>query len=264
MPVSLPDTTDTELTHAPLAVVVCQIRYGQNLRVSDTDAALKIHEDLGGRDGQYPTIEQQNVMSAQVEIGPMGLASLGAGGLAQRGWRLRSDDAKWVISVMPEFVGLETSAYTSWHGDFRDRLNALLTSIVEHVSPKIVDRIGLRYVNRLTDPDRTEMGDWVGTVVNELLGPIADASWAEGIQGFQQQIELELGLDRRCTFRQGIVLGEAGGIEGYLLDFDVYRQSMERFDLSLVMESLDALNDDALALFQKSLTPEYLASLRSE
>jgi uncharacterized protein (TIGR04255 family) len=263
MALNLPDVEDTQLTHAPLAVVVCQVRYEQNLGVGDGDTGLKIHEDLGGRSGPYPVIEPQQALATQIEVGAAGLAALSSAGFPQRGWRFRSGDKQWTISVMPDHTSLETTSYTSWKGDFRDRIDALLQAISSHVKPVVSERIGLRYVNRLSDESRSTASDWTDAIANELMGPAADSFWSAGLDSSQQQLVLDLGQDTQCTFRQGLIPHDSGtGVNGYLLDFDVYQQIPERFDAQHLMTVLDRFNRAALTLFQKSLTPAFLAYLR--
>lgn len=264
MAIDLPGVDDRTLAHPPLAVVVCQIRYEQNLGVGDGDTGLSIHEDLGGREGDYPTIEPQQIMSAQIEMGPAGLASLGAAAFPRRGWRMRSSDKKWIVSLMPDHVTLETTNYTTWRSDFRPRLAALLDSVSRNIKPSVLERVGLRYVNRLSDSQRTSASDWRGAVRDELLGPVADPFWSTGVETFQAQADLDLGDDRRCLFRQGVIVDDSEGVEGYLLDYDVYRQVPRRFDSSDLMEVLNGFNQAALTLFHRSITPEYLAELRTE
>jgi len=267
MPLALPEVDDVQLERSPLAIVVCQLRYEQNLAVSDGDVALAIHDAPGGRDGPYPRIEPQQMFSAQVEFrtgtGMTPLAS--AATVPVRGWRMRSETGDWVASVMPDHVALETNAYRRWSGGFRERLIALLSAFPGHARPRIEERLGLRYVNRLSEEDAATPDDWVNLVSRDLLGPVGHSFWGPGVENFQEQIQLDLGGDLRCLFRQGLIPNEdGGGFDGYLLDYDVFRQSPRRLDLEEVEPTLDSMNRAALALFQASLTPAYLADLRGE
>jgi uncharacterized protein (TIGR04255 family) len=163
---------------------------------------------------------------------------------------------------MPDFTSLETTAYTSWSDDFEKRFADLLNAIEKYVGPSTEERLGLRYVNRLTDPSREEPGDWIGAVTKELLGPASDPDWADAIRGYQQQLNLEVGDDVRCTVRAGFIPRDGEGIDGYLLDFDVYRSYPGSFDVTGMRKAVSDFNRIALALFQWSLTPEYLSTLR--
>jgi len=262
MPLILPDVDSKALARSPLAVVVCQVRYEQSLVVSDGGTGLKIHEALGGREGLYPKIEPQQVMEAQIELGPRGVSSFGSPGIPIRGWRYRSADGAWTVTVMPDFVSLETTTYTTWATDFRDRLSAVLKSVRDFVQPNIEERSGLRYVNRLIESGCTTPEDWVGIVADELLGPIANSSWSPGISAYQQQLQLEISDGSRALIRHGLISSENGTSEGYLLDFDIFRQEPQRFDHESILTAVDGFNRTALTLFQRSLRDGYISKLR--
>ena len=262
MVLALPKVDETELTRSPLAVVVFQLRYEQNLGVSDGDVALSIHESLGGRDGQYPRIEPLQLVTAQIDVSSGRSALGGLSSVPTRGWRLVSEDGDWSAAIMPDHIALETNAYGTWSHGFRERIHALLEAVHKHAAPRIEERLGLRYVNRLTESTSSPR-DWSEFVSAELLGPLADDFWGPGVENLQQQVQLDLGSDLRCLFRHGLVPRENGmGFEGYLLDFDVFRQIPRRFSLDDAKKTLDEMNRAALALFQKSLAPHYLATLR--
>jgi len=267
MSLALPEVDDTQLARSPLAIVVCQLRYEQNIAVSDGDVVLSIHESLGGRDGPYPRIDPIQMASAQLDFRP-GLAMVqpvSVGSAPLRGWRLRSETGDWAVSVMPDHVALETSAYQRWSGDFRDRVVALLEAFPGHAEPRIEERLGLRYVNRLSEDEARTPEDWVRFVSSELLGPVGSQDWGPGVETFQEQVQFDLGNDLHCVFRQGLIPADSGvGSEGYLLDYDIFRQSPRRYDLADLAATLDSMNQAALALFQKSLTQTYLRALRGE
>src|SRR5260221_369012 len=182
MSLSLPEVDRRPLARAPLAVTALQLRYEQNLAVGDGDTGLLIHEQLGGRDGQYPRVEE---------------------------------------------------------------------------------RLGLRYINRIVEADVILPADFQGIIADELLGPVANSFWRDGVSGLQQQIELDVTDEIKSVIRHGTLPRTTGyGIEAYLLDIDVFRQQPRRFDINGIAETVDVLNNAATALFQTSLTSEYLDRLR--
>jgi uncharacterized protein (TIGR04255 family) len=258
MPLHLPKVDHRPLARSPLAVVVFQVRFEQNLAVAAGDTLLRIHEHLRGPDGPYPRVESQQMVSAQVQIGSVGWAQPIPPTQPVRGLRMRSNDGTWILSVMPDFLSLETTAYTTWTQDFRHRVEEILEAINEHVRPRVEERIGLRYVNRISEPEVVTPADFRGLISNGLLGPAADDFWATGITGIQQQIEVHVDADIQCVLRHGTIPRSTGfGIEGYLLDLDLFRQQPRKFDLEHIVSSSDQLNEAATAVFHESLTPEY-------
>jgi uncharacterized protein (TIGR04255 family) len=166
---------------------------------------------------------------------------------------------------MPEFASLETTEYGMWSGDFRERLVDLIKALNENIKPRVEERVGLRYVNRIVEPNVSVPGDFRGIVSDGLLGAAADDYWSSGVTGAQQQLEIEVDGEIRCVLRHGTLPRNTGvGIEGYLLDIDVFREQSRRFDVGNVLSTIDRLNTVAATIFENSLAPDYLEGLRKE
>ena len=262
MPLTLPALDDRPLARAPLAVVVFQVRFEQNLSVGDGDTGLRIHERLGGRDGLYPRVEPLQMLGASVQMGP-GLAPITPPTVPSRGVRMRNDDGTLVLSLMPEFISIETTSYGSWKNDFRDRISEVLNALNDNIQPRVEERLGLRYVNRIVEPEVSSPADFRGIISDGLLGPIVDDFWSPGVTGLQQQLEIDVYDDVQCVVRHGTLARSTGiGLDGYLLDLDLFRQQPRRFDVQNIIETSDRINEAATTLFQNSLAPGYLEILR--
>jgi len=263
MPLNLLAFDHQPLARSPLQVVVFQVRFEQNLAVEAGDTLLRIHDALRGPDGPYPRIETQQMVTAQMQIGAQGTTQFPSAAQAVRVLRMRSDDGTWTVSIMPDFVSLETTAYTTWAGDCKERVKEILDAISEHVKPRVEERVGLRYVNRIVEPEVATPGDFQGMISDGLLGAAGDEFWTPGVTGIQQQIEIHVSAETQCILRHGTIPRNTGfGVEGYLLDIDTYRQQPRRFNVDAIVSTSDQLNDAATALFQHSLTSSYLESLR--
>lgn len=264
MPLTLPVGDPTPLVRSPLDLVVCQVRYDESLVVSDARVILKIHEALGGKAGEYERLENVRANAIQVSVMGSGGGMEAARSGAASGWRLLSPDGTWVATVMPEALSLETLAYARWQ-DFEGRLKALIHAVAEHVQPVFMQRIGLRYINRLTTPEVDAPDGWVGWVRNELLGPVLHPTLRDGVQGAVQQMTLDIGKGTKATMRHGIVDDpNVPGRQNYLLDFDVFREGPDSFNPETLIASATAFNDIALSLFQESVTAELYKLLLQE
>ena len=80
--------------------------------------------------------------------------------------RFADIDGAWRVSLTPEFVALETLAYTS-RGDFIGRMRTVLEAVDKHVEPAVVQRLGLRYIDRVTGE---ALGEIAALVRPEMLG----------------------------------------------------------------------------------------------
>jgi len=259
MSINLPAPDKRQLSNSPLDLVVCQIRYETNLSVGDNKVALALHEALGGRHGRYARAEQIQAHALNVAMGP-GVEPAVSSAAPLVGWRFVSGDADWIVSVMPDHVALETSAYANWEGDFRDRLGELLAVVAEYLSPAFEQRLGLRYIDRLTQADNEAPQDWSHAIRNELLGAALHEGFASAVIASRQEIVLSVEESVRCTLRHGFVR-ESDEPSTYLLDYDIHRQESRPFDVDAVMTAADQFNEVGLQLFQASLKPDYWESL---
>ncbi len=262
MPLDLPEPDKYQLARSPLALVVCQIQYEEILSVSDARFLLQFHQALGGRDGKYPLVDRLQEQQLSVGFGPAGPQSTAS--QLQTGAQVLSQDKRWTISVLPTSVAIQTTKYSTWSGEFRERLHEVLDIVGELVSPHTEQRLGLRYVDRIADPSFSTPQNWRGYIVDELLGPILHERLGPAITSSQQQINIDADEDIRCGLRHGFHADTArNGALTYTLDFDVYREGVRAFDTSDIKAAVDTFNRLALQLFQQTVTPRMLEFLRS-
>ncbi|MFY9580855.1 MAG: TIGR04255 family protein [Gaiellaceae bacterium] len=256
MPVRLDQPDRTQLASSPLTLVVFQLRFETNLLASEARTAREFHQQLGGRQGDYPVIEPVSSLAVQVASFP-GLDPAVSQRQSTGGWRFRSDDAAWVVSLMPDSVSLETSQYGTWE-QFRERLAQVIGTLQNVLAPVFEQRLGLRYVNQIAFPDVREPGEWEQWIRRELLGPLLHERLMEGVTFSRQQLGLDLGDDVVCSLSHGSFPTADGEGLAYLLDYDVFRQTSQPFAADDVLEASDNFNTHALALFQLSVTRTYL------
>ena len=160
-PLNPTPTREVPLPRAPLARVIAQARFPPILSIRDPDKVAVLQEALRET---YPNLGQEQVHSLEMTGGqPPNIRQ----GLV---WRLadREKDALWRVSLGVDFVALETSSYdgrddfldrlrnvvsTSYDGrdDFLDRLRNVVSTVERAFEPASVSRLGLRYIDRLTE-----------------------------------------------------------------------------------------------------------------
>lgn len=259
MTLELPAPDKTRLARSPLELVVCQIRYEQTLQASDSHTALAFHRDLGGSKGPYPNAEQFRGQTINVNLGQPAPVTESVN---VSGWRFTAQDSTWVVSLMPDHVSLETAKYSDWD-EFRERLGQLVDSTVEHLNPAFEQRIGLRYIDRITELGLNHPREWQPFVIPELFGLVGHPSIGDRVRATQQQLVLEIEDDILCSMRHGFIQDPGGdGAVDYLLDFDLGRQGGRPFDAQDIRNTADTLNEYALQLFQACITPDLLERLR--
>lgn len=260
MPLSLPPPDKRQRLRSPLVLVVVQIRHEEIVDLGSGRAMLDVHGVLGCPSGRYPRSEQAIEQAANVQVGP-GMLPV-ATQTQRKSWRLRSSEGAWTISLMPEYFSLETTAYTTWGGDFLPRFAELLAAVARSIDPATQQRIGVRYVDRTTDPHVDTPQEWKDYIAPEFLGPLLHARLGPAALATQQQIDIDAGDEVRSSIRHGYFADPVrANALTYLLDFDVYRETIRTFDKEDILDALDSFNLLTLQLFQQAATDRLLDHL---
>ena len=154
--------TEVPLSKAPLVHVIAQVRFPQVLSIDDPSFVAGFQERI--RD-QYPILRQERQIG--MEIGPAGVRPQDAGML----WRFETrnpDD--WQVTLSQTFVSLSTRRYTN-RADFLNRFANVLEALAQWLSPSICDRVGVRYIDRLTEPHLTRLPELIQPPALGILGP---------------------------------------------------------------------------------------------
>ncbi|MFH9233216.1 TIGR04255 family protein [Streptomyces globisporus] len=261
-PLVLPKPSTTQLGHAPLQLVVCQVRHDRVDGVQHGDQVLAIRDALSAVMGEELGLEQLAQQEVSFQFGPAGVAPL-KGDTPSNGWRLRSRDGKWIVALFADFFALESTGYTSWT-DFSNRLEVLCAAIERTFKPALEQRIGLRYVDNVTRPEVANPGDWAGYIEDSLLGPVLHPSFGAAVAGVQQVIQMAAPEGMQVLLRHGTQFDESLGSWPYVLDTDCSRTASRRFNASTLLNSARDLHELALQVFQASATPALLKDLAGE
>jgi len=255
----LPEPDRSQLSHSPLDLVVCQIRFDARSAISASKFGFSLQGALGGASGGSWSLDPVDLPAPMsITLTPEG-PQQGPVGLPTRGWRLTHEQGAYNVLLVPDSLAIDTRRYSSWD-EFRAMCVAAIGSVADLARPEIELRVGLRYVDRLADPAVKTPAGWAGKLRTPLRGLVGHDSLGETVLNQQQQIVLKLEAGAECRFSHG-TLETPTGLE-YVLDYDLYRQLARPFDPDDVIECLDAFNTEALKLFQASLEPATLEGLR--
>jgi len=256
----LPDPDTSRLSKAPLALVVFQVKHEPRAAVSETSVGLAVHAAMGGASGRYSKLEPHHTVGVSFAVGPDGNAQ--GQQVQATGWRMSSQDTRWIASIMPDSFSLETTAYTTWDSDFAERLNELLDAVAEVVSPELVQRIGLRYVNVLTASGATTAQDWETRLAPGVLGLAANPDLGGAVVEHRQQTVFGLDGNISALVMHGTVVQPGSDEVGYQLDYDIFREGSQPFDTAALKKDAADFNKRCLQIFQTTLSDEFLATLR--
>ena len=255
----LPPSEPTILARAPLEVAVVEVRFVSD--TADIDAAMA----AAIRDALEPALEL-----ALPSILPASERSLEFDfssdqpprfDVKSRGWRLVSADEAVQVTIMPTVVILQVTRYQRWSDSVRGPLHSLMTTVLEQVRPTLVQRIGVRYVNRFSDPSCLTVADWRERIDKSLLGVLENKTFGTLVRGAQQVVEADLGDSCGALLRHGPHQVQGSHTVDYMLDTDVFDAQATTFDIGGIIEKAETLNRTAFSLFKGCLTPAYYRSL---
>ena len=258
----LPPADRTLLVRPPLELAVLEVRFVAEAADVSADVALAARERLAALGLSYVRQERAQEGRLEIQMQP-GAAPVSHVQQGARGWQLHAGDGTGHITLLPGAVVLQTSRYERWSVTLKPVLEALVAVTEEHLAPSVIDRIGLRYIDRFVDPSARTPAAWQGRVHPELLAAACHPVFGSHVRAAQQQVELTLGQAQGALLRHGpFVDAAAGDAVSYLVDIDVFDAESIRFQGAEVVRRAEVLNRTAASLFQATLTPEYLRTLQ--
>jgi uncharacterized protein (TIGR04255 family) len=260
----LPPADRTLLVTPPLELAIAEVRFATSTPggAMAPDVGLSVLNRLSELGVEFARIEplQQNRLTLNLQAGIAPTPQVETG---TNGWTLASADGSFQATVLPESVVFQTSKYERWSVALEPRLRGLYTAVGELVQPVVVNRIGLRYVNRFVDRNASNPLFWRDRLNRNFLGPISDERLGHLVKSAQQQIELNLGPAQGALLRYGpFVDAGAQGAISFLLDIDVFDATPIRFDPEEMVTRIEVLNRTAASLFQCVLEPSFLKALQ--
>jgi uncharacterized protein (TIGR04255 family) len=261
----LPPADRRLLIDPPLELAVTEVRFSTAAETGlAPDIGLRLRDRLAESGLAFARIEpmNQNRITLNVQAGMPAAPNVETG---TQGWILTSADGSYQTTVLPQSVVFQTSKYERWSVSLRPALESLFGAIGELVAPVVVNRIGLRYVDRFIDPDARTPAAWRGRLDEHFLGPICDERIGDLVKAAQQQVELTLGEAQGALLRYGpFVDASQQGSVSFLLDIDVFDAGPTRFEAVPIVDRVEVLNRTAASLFQAVLRPDYLRSLQRD
>jgi uncharacterized protein (TIGR04255 family) len=217
-----PAPPDVPLSRAPLARVLAQIRFPVlTTFFSDADGtARRIALALAG---EYPLYEEGHETS--LIITPEGVTE-------QRGaklWRLKSADRTWQVSFAHNFISLDTTSYLT-RDKFVARLDSVWAAFTSVANPPVIERVGVRYVNRVVQPE--VLRGLSSLVRPEIAGVLGNSSIAGRLDRALSEAHYVLPDNSHLLGRWGLVPPDSGmdmmlpalPVASWVLDLDAFRE----------------------------------------
>ncbi|WP_030005882.1 TIGR04255 family protein [Picosynechococcus sp. NKBG042902] len=131
--------SEVPLANAPLVRVIAQVRFPLILAIEKGDIVSQFQEKIRKK---YPILKPEKTQG--LILGRQGFEQTPP----QITWRFSDVENRWRVSLTPNFMALETTNYLS-RTDFLEHLRFLLVALQETFNLNVIERFGLRYIDRL-------------------------------------------------------------------------------------------------------------------
>jgi uncharacterized protein (TIGR04255 family) len=248
---------EVPLQNAPLVRVIAQVRFPTIASVERADTLAPFQEALRGR---YPFLRQER--GQNFTITPGGIQA----GEPALIWRFSASgepsDTGWTVALTKDFVALEAIRYTS-RDDFMARLAEVLSALNETFHPPAMDRLGIRYIDRLQGDDVAKLAEFIHA---DALGLIASpvGRHIQGLAFTEALLSIESGTIRgrwvrlppQSTFDPAAIAPIA--IDSWVLDLDAFTEEKLDFDVARIVDRARLFAERIYSVFRWSVTDEFL------
>ena len=247
-----PPPAEVPLKSAPLVRVIAQVRFPEILAVEQRDFVAPFQEAVRAT---YPVLRQE--LTRGVHFSPAGVAPT----KPQIAWRFGDVAGDWRVSLTPEFIALETTKYTS-RSDFFGRMRVVLKALDEHLEPKLADRVGVRYIDRITGAAVDDIEKLVRAEVRGITGTAAATHAAHALSESMFELPDSRGLARWGRLPPGATV-DPGAIEpanekSWILDLDMYSAGPVPFEVERVLAEATRYAERIYAIFRWAVTDDFL------
>jgi uncharacterized protein (TIGR04255 family) len=248
---------EVPLPGSPLVRALAQVRFPNLAALSTPSADATVGRIVEHLKDDYPIIGEQR--EAQLVMTQEGVTQTQGAKL----WQMRSRDETWQVSLGGTFVALDTKAYTS-RGDFARRLEEILRSVSEELDPPYAERLGVRYTNRIEEPERVLRIQEL--VRPEVLGGLAVPRPGDVALAHTLTESLYTIGSRMLHVRWGLLPPNAqidptlpaASSTSWILDLDSFVQDRLDFDASALAAAAERLASAAYRYFRWAVTEDFL------
>jgi uncharacterized protein (TIGR04255 family) len=247
-----PTPSEVPLKKAPLVRVIAQVRFPLVIAVEQPDFIAPFQKSVQQR---YPVLRQEQAQG--VVLGPAGVSQVPA----QTAWRFADVEGHWRVSLTQSFLALETTAYAS-RSDFLARLREVIAPLDALIQPKLLDRIGIRYIDRISGQDLQDIASLIRPEVRGIAGTPAASHAAHSLSESLFDVDGARVLARWGRLPAGGTVDPAA-IEpideaSWILDLDMFSSAPVPFAAERVITDASRFAERIYTLFRWAVTPTFL------
>ena len=251
-PFVAPPPAEVPLRDAPLVRVIAQLRFPEILAVEQRDFVAPFQEAIRKA---YPILRQEQTQGIVLGLGGASTAK------SKTAWRFTDAAAHWRVSLASEFLALETTNYVS-RSDFFGRLKFVAGALGAYVEPSQIDRLGVRYIDRITGAAVDDLAQLVRPEVRGISGTLVGAHALHALS--ESAFDLS---DARVLARWGCLPPSAtvdpAAIEpieekSWILDLDMFSTKPVPFVVDSVIANAERYAERIYAIFRWAVTDNFL------
>ena len=255
-PIGDPEPETIPLRDPPLSHVVAQVRFSPVLRVAQDAFVADFQQAIADL---HPIVAAQEQFAMVLPSGPEAPVQA----TPTRVWTFSSQDGRSATTLTSTFVAVETKDYQT-NESFFQILRTVLEAVTTHVRPRTVQRVGIRYVQRLTEPgDLNRLTDFTSPAV---LGVVAGELQREGGPSLLLTHAIYTQEAHKLMARWGLLppgvsvdpLVEPVPTPSWLLDIDSYDEISSEFNVEELLERLFAYSRRQYQFFRWAVRPDFL------
>lgn len=253
-PLRGPPPSEVPLSTPPLVRVIAQVRFPLVASVEKRDFMAPFQERIRA---EYPILRPEE--SRSVVLGQQGVIETRANTV----WRFHDAGDAWRVTLAPDFLALETSRYTS-RDEFLDRLKRVLEALVAHVDPKVMDRLGVRYIDRVAGDNLSDLHQLVRP---EVCGVLSTPLASHVLHSISEALFVLPDNAGQVMTRWGLVPAhgtvdpaavEAIDEPSWLLDVDAFQAETRELDVEAAVQQARGFAERIYSVFRWAVTDEFL------
>ena len=254
-----PPPEEIQLSNAPLERVLVQVQFPLISSIEQQNFVAGFQESIRR---PYPILHREAQSAFR-------LAPMDTNVESQTIWRFSDGTGSWRVSLASDFIALETRSYQS-RADLLERLGEVLRALDETISPGYVERIGVRYIDRVPIEHLGE--------IEELVNPFVAGVLASDVRGSLKHEYCEhifnlpdggglLGarwgvVPAKATFDPQVF--QALEQDSWFLDIDVFQQGQRAFDARELAALVQVDAEMGYRFFRWAVTEQFLARFRGD
>ncbi len=251
-------TEEVPLPAAPLELVVAQVRFPPIMSIASESGFIGPFQEALRR--EYPVLRPS--LETRVVLTPDGKALPQEG---QRVWRFEQKDGPWQLALTADFIAVSTNTYTN-RGDFIARVGAVLEALDRSFAPGRFERVGVRYVSRVVEPEllqqlprlfRPEVLGLAGVPVEPGEARLRH-SLTDSLITLNEVVNVRARwgmMPPHTTFDAALPPSEAAG---FILDLDVYSDTPDDYSAIRLRDMTASFCELQYSLFRWAVTPDFL------